>query len=71
MEDMLCSALSFLGLMSTLNGQHLNTAVYEEGPHYTRLSSDIPGYHEDAHIRQFHRRERAKKRRAEEYRWHR
>ena len=28
MEDMICSALSFLGLMSTLNGQHLNTAVY-------------------------------------------
>ena len=55
MEDMLCLALSFLGLMSTLNGQHLHTAVYEEGPHYTRLSSDIPGYHEDAHIRQFHR----------------
>ena len=71
MEDMLCLALSFLGLMSTLNGQHLNTAVYEEGPHYTHLSSDIPGYHEDAHIRQFHRRERAKKRRAEECRWHR
>jgi hypothetical protein len=71
MEDMPCLALSFLGLMSTLNGQHLNTAVYEEGPHYTRLSSDIPGYHEDAHIRQFHRRERAKKRRAEECRWHR
>ena len=43
MEDMLCLALIFLGLMSTLNGQHLNTAVYEEGPHYTRLSSDIPG----------------------------
>ena len=71
MEDMLCLDLSFLGLMSTLNGQHLKTAVYEEGPHYTRLSSDIPGYHEDAHIRQFHRRERAKKRRAEEGRWHR
>jgi len=33
MEDMLCLALSFLGLMSTLNGQHLHTAVYEEGPH--------------------------------------
>ena len=71
MEDMLCLALSFLGLMSPLNGQHLHTAVYEEGPHYTRLSSDIPGYHEDAHIRQFRRRERAKKRRAEECRWHR
>ena len=55
MEDMIFLALSFLGLMSTLNGQHLNTALYEEGPHYTRLSSDIPGYHEDAHIRQFHR----------------
>ena len=71
MEDMLCLALRFLGLMSTLNGQHLTTAVYEEGPHSTRLSSAIPGYHEDAHIRQFHRRERAKKRRAEECRWHR
>ena len=43
MEDMLCLALSFFDLMSTLNGQHLNTAVDEEGPHYTRLSSDIPG----------------------------
>lgn len=71
MEDMLCLALSFLGLMSTLNGQHLKTAVYEEGPHSTRLSSHIPVSHEDAHIRQFHRRERAKKRRAEEGRWHR
>ena len=71
MEDMLCLVLRFLGLMSTLNGQHLNTAVYEEGHHYTRPSSDIPGYHEDAHIRQCHRRERAKKRRAEECRWHR
>lgn len=69
MEDMLCLVLSFLGLMSTLNGQHLNTAVSEEGPHYTRLSSAISGYHEDAHIRQCHRRERAKKRRAEECRW--
>ena len=38
MEDMLYLDLSFLGLMSTLNGQHFNTAVYEEGPHYTRLS---------------------------------
>lgn len=55
MEDVLCLALSFFGLMSTLNGQHLTTAVYEEGPHDTRLSSDIPGSHEDAHIRQFHR----------------
>ena len=71
MEDMLCLDLRFLGLMSTLNGQHLNTAVYEEGPHSTRLSSGIPGSHEDAHIRQFHRRERAKKRRAEACRWHR
>ena len=71
MEDMIYLALKFLGLMSTLNEQHLNTAVYEEGPHYTRLSSEIPGYHEDAHIRRFHRRERAKKRRAEECRWHR
>ena len=71
MEDILCLDLRFLGLMGTLNGQHLNTAVYEEGPHYTRLSSDIPGYHEEAHIRQCHRRERAKKRRAEEGRWHR
>ena len=34
-------------------------------------SADIPGYHEDAHIRQCQRRERAKKRRAEECRWHR
>ena len=47
MEDMLCLALRFLGLMSTFNGQHLNTAVCEEGPHSTRLSSDIPGYHEE------------------------
>ena len=69
MEDMLCLALSFLGLMGTLNGPHLDTAVYEEGPHSTRLSSDIPGSHEDAPIRQCHRRERAKKRRAEECHW--
>ena len=69
MEGMLCLDLSFLGLMSTLNGHHLTTAVYEEDPHYTRLSSDIPGYHEDAHIHRFHRRARAKKRRAEECRW--
>jgi hypothetical protein len=69
MEHMIFLDLRLLGLMGTLNGQHLNTAVYEEGPHYTRLSSDIPGYHEDAHIRPFHRRERAKKRRAEECRW--
>ena len=71
MEYMLYLALSFFGLMSTLNGQHLTTEVSQEGPHSTRLSSDIPGYHEDAHIRQCQRRERAKKRRAEECRWHR
>jgi len=71
MEDMLCLALSFLGLMSTLQGQHLDTAVYEEGPYYNRLSSAIPGYQEDEHIRQFRRREREKKRPAEEFRWNR
>ena len=71
MEDMLFLDLRFLGLMSTLNGQHLKTAVYAEGPHDIRLSSAIPGSHEDAPIRPCQRRERAKKRCAEECRWHR
>jgi hypothetical protein len=71
MEDMLCLALGLLGLMSTFNGHHLDTAVYEEGPHAHRLSFVIPGYHDAEHLRHVRRRERAKERRAEAFRWQR
>jgi hypothetical protein len=71
MEDMICLVLSFLDLMSTLQRPHLDTAVYEEEPPYPRLSSAIPGYHDEEYIHPFRRRERAKKRCADECRWHR
>ena len=71
MEDILCLALSFLGLASTLKGRHIDTTVYEEGPVYNRPSYEVPGYHDDEQIRQYRQRERQKERRAEEARWHR
>jgi hypothetical protein len=71
MEDIFCLALSFLGLMSTLKGQPLDTTGYEDGPFHDRPSSTIPGYHDDEQLRQSRRRERGKDRRAQESRRHR
>jgi hypothetical protein len=68
MEDILCLALSFLGLMSTLKGQYSDTMVSQDGPSYDRPSYEISGYQDDEQIRQSRRRERAKDRRAEESR---
>jgi hypothetical protein len=71
MEDLLFLALGFLGLMSMLKGQHIDTTVYGESPSYDRPCYEIPGYQDDEQIRQFRRREREKDRRAEESRWNR
>ena len=71
MEDILCLALSFLGLISTCKAQPIDTTVYEDGPFYHRPSYAIPGYYDDEHIHQSRRRKRVKDRRAEESRWHR
>ena len=70
MADLLFLALGFLGLMSLLKGQHIDTTVYGEDPSYDRPSYNIPGYQDDEHIRQLRRREREKDRRAEGARWH-
>ena len=71
MEDILCLALSFLGLMSTLKGQPIDPTVCEGGPSYDCPSYERPGYHDDEQIRQYRQRERQKERRSEEARWHR
>jgi hypothetical protein len=70
MEDILFLDLSFLGFMSTLKGQPLDTTVYGDDPSYAWPSSEIPD-RDDEQIRQSRRRERVKDRRAEESRMHR
>ena len=71
MEHILFLALRFLGLLTALKGQPLDTTRYEDGPFYDRPFSAIPGYHDDEQLRQARRRERGKDRRAQESRRHR
>ena len=71
MIELFVLTLGFLGLLSMLKGWHVDATVYGEGPSYDRPSYRIPGYQDDGQIRQSHRREREKDRRAEESRWHR
>ena len=71
MIELLVVTLGFLGLLSLLKGRHIDTTVYKEGPAYDRPSYEVPGYHDDGHIRQSRRRAREKDWRAEESRWHR
>jgi hypothetical protein len=68
MEDILCLGLSFLGLISTLKGQPLATAVSADGSFDDRPASAIHGYPDDEHLWQARRRARVKERRAAESR---
>ena len=66
MLDLFVAMLGFLGLLSLLTGWQSDATVAGEGASYDRLSSGIPGYHDDGQTRQSRRREREKARRAAE-----
>ena len=66
MEDLVCLALSFLGLMSMLKGESANTSIYEADFTFHRPASAIHGYHDDEQISQVYRRTRVKARRTNE-----
>ena len=61
----------FLGLLRMLEGGQSPAPAYGDGPPYARLSSRIPEYHDEGHIRQARKREREQARRAQESRRHR
>ena len=64
MEDLVCLALSLLGLMSMLKGESANTSVYEADFTFHRPATAILGYYDDdEQISQVYRRTRVKARR--------
>jgi hypothetical protein len=66
--DILACVFLVCGLLGMLKEWHVDATVYGDDLAYDRLSSGIPRYHDDEHIRQCRRREREKARRAEESR---
>ena len=66
MIDILAFAFLVFGLLGVLKEWHIDARVYGDDLAYDRLSSGIPSYHDDEHIRQCRGREREKARRAAE-----
>jgi hypothetical protein len=66
MEDLVCLALSFLGLMSMLKGESANSSIYEADFTFHPPASAIPRYNDDEQNSQAYRRTRVKARRTNE-----
>ena len=60
--------LGCLGVLSLLQGWHLNPTVYGEGPSYNRPCYGTAGYQDDGQAQQARRHERERDRRTEESR---
>ena len=71
MIEIFALAFLFVGLLGMLKEWRIDAPGYGDALAYDRPSYGIPGYQDDEQIRQFHRRERAKDRHAEESRWYR
>jgi hypothetical protein len=58
MIELLVLTFGFLGLLAVCKGQQSDAPVYEDTALYAPPADTLSGFHDDAQLRQFRRRER-------------